>query len=94
MLTPGNCEQFTTQWPPHFATVTGQYSDLRSSRVQYSRTMDSIFAALVLTKSNSIYKSSIQNCKQLFMYMNNWDEGVAPAICSLIFGTGEYSTIF
>ena len=22
-----------------------------------------------------------QNCIQLFMYMNNWDEGVAPKIC-------------
>ena len=22
-----------------------------------------------------------QNCKQLFMYMNNWDKGVALAIC-------------
>ena len=36
-------------------------------------------------------KGKRQNCKQLFMYMNNWDKGVAPAICPCIFGTGEYS---
>ena len=32
-----------------------------------------------------------KNCKQLFMYMNNWEKGVAPTICFCIFGTGEYS---
>ena len=32
-----------------------------------------------------------QNREQVFMYINNWDEGVAPAICPRIFGTGKYS---
>ena len=31
-----------------------------------------------------------QNCKQWFMYINNWDKGVAPAICPCIFSTVEY----
>ena len=31
-----------------------------------------------------------QNCKQLVMYMNNWDKGVALAICPCIFSAGEY----
>ena len=31
-----------------------------------------------------------QNCTQLFMYMNNWDEGVALVICPCIFTAGEY----
>ena len=31
-----------------------------------------------------------QNCKQLFMYMNKWDKGVAPAICPCILSAGEY----
>ena len=30
-----------------------------------------------------------QNCKPLFMYVNNWDKGVALAICPCIFGTWE-----
>ena len=30
------------------------------------------------------------NCKLLFMYMNNWDKGVAPAICPRILSTCEY----
>ena len=32
----------------------------------------------------------IQNCKHLFMYMNNWDKGVAPAIGPRILSTCEY----
>ena len=31
-----------------------------------------------------------QDWKQLFMYMNNWDEGLAPAICPQIIGTTKY----
>ena len=31
-----------------------------------------------------------QNCKQSFMYMNNWDKGVASAICPCILSTCEY----
>ena len=31
-----------------------------------------------------------QNCKQVFMFMNNWDKGVAPAICPCILSAGEY----
>ena len=31
-----------------------------------------------------------QNCKQLVMYMNNWDKGVPSAICLCIFSAGEY----
>ena len=27
------------------------------------------------------------------MYVNNWDKGVALAICPCIFGTGEYSIL-
>ena len=30
-----------------------------------------------------------QNCKQLFMYKNNWDKGVAPAICPYILSACE-----
>ena len=33
------------------------------------------------------HNPSVQNCKQLFMYMNNWDKGVAPAICPRILST-------
>ena len=32
-----------------------------------------------------------KNCKQLFMYMINWDKGVALAIHPCIFGISEYS---
>ena len=31
-----------------------------------------------------------QNCKQLFMYMNNWYKGVAPVICPRILSPFEY----
>ena len=31
-----------------------------------------------------------QNCKQLFIYMINWDKSVALAIFPCIFSAGEY----
>ena len=34
-----------------------------------------------------------QNCKQLFMYMNNFDKGVAPAICLCILGCSKLFNI-
>ena len=36
------------------------------------------------------FVDSIQDCKQVFMYMNNWDKGVAPAIFPCILNAGEY----
>ena len=33
------------------------------------------------------------NCKQLFMYMNNCDKGVAPAICLCILGCSKLFNI-
>ena len=53
--------------------------------------MDRVFLGLAgILLGISLGKS--QNCKQLFMYINNWNKGVALAICPFIFGNGEYST--
>ena len=41
-------------------------------------------------KQSSYTWACDQNCKHMFMYMNNWDKGVAPAICLCIFSAGEY----
>ena len=38
------------------------------------------------TTTGPFPQAPTQNCKQLFMYMDNWDKG--------IFGTGEYSISF
>ena len=37
--------------------------------------------AVSVLKAPYLLAVSVQNCKQLFMYMNNWDKGVGPAIC-------------
>ena len=50
-----------------------------------------ITACLCISKLGIFYfHTRYQNCKQLFMYMNNWDKGVAPAICPRILTICEY----
>ena len=42
------------------------------------------------TDSLALNKRKEQNCKQLFMYINNWNECVAPALVPCILSAGEY----
>ena len=47
-----------------------------------------------LEVKGSIINRTYQNCKQLFIYMNNWDKDVALEICPayLVLVSIEYQT--
>ena len=61
-------------------------------RIQRHPSLTPQFALMGSSLGCTVLHRSVQNCKQFFMYMNNWDKGVAPQICPsyLVLGNIDY----